>query len=667
MKVIKTTCPLDCWDQCALLVKERGGEVTAIGPDPAQPVTGRTICSKGRDHLQRLNHPDRLLYPLLKSGGSFRRVSWEQALGVMAEKISGALKKFGPLSLLHFYDGGYTGVLKNIESRFFSALGGSTLHRGSLCWGAGLAAQQHDFGAVLSHPYEDLANAGLIILWGRNPAHTSIHLLPYIRRAREKGARVVLIDPVRTATAEYCDQYIRVKPASDGALALGMARVMIRKNLFDRHFVEQHSSGFNRFKAACEQLTTEQVSGLTGLPTELIERFAVEYARCRPAAILIGIGLQRHSNGGNTVRAIDALAALGGNIGKPGGGASYANFRVSRYIDHAYLGGSDLNPVRRYYPKPQLAAALEEFEEPPVKFLYISRANPLVQVGDSRRLSRAFEKVPFIVTADHFMTDTAAASDLVLPATTFLEEEDLYYNSMGHQYINYSYRAIAPSGECRPEYEYLKDLADLLGADGFPRRGPEEILARAIKPLTDAAGITLQDIREEAPFLLAGFNEIPWADGVFNTADRKFNFYSRGAESEGGDGVALYRQPRELSDQKLRQEGFIYWFVTPHPRDSIHSIHRLPVEEQGPEAYIHPRTAEKEGLSGGEQVLITSARGSIAAKALISKRVGPDMVMVYQGWWHSSGAAVNKLTSDRLTDLGNQAAYYDCLCRIEKA
>ncbi len=666
MKVIKTTCPLDCWDQCALLVRKDGDVIVSIEPDPDQHVTGNKICSKGRKHLQRLTHPDRLLTPLLKSGGSFKPVSWKEALEVIAERISATLERDGPLGLMHYYDGGYTGLLKNIESRFFSALGGCTTHKGSLCWGAGLAAQKYDFGALISHPPEDLVNSSMIIIWGRNPASNSIHFLPFIRRARENGAEVILIDPVRTATAEICDEHIRVKPGSDGALALGLARYMISENLIDRQFVEKHCSGFERFMEMCEPYTPEKVAGLTGLSPGIIGELATRYATAKPAALLIGIGLQRHSNGGNTVRAIDALAALSGNIGKPGGGANYVNFQVSHYIDHGFLSGSDFNPQRRFYPKPQLAAALEQLTDPPVGFLYISRSNPLVQVGDSGALNKAFKKVTFKVTADHFMTDTAAASDLVLPCTTFLEEEDFYFNSMSHQYVNYGFRVADPPGRCRSEFDYLQELAVLLGIKDFPAANAEEIIARAIKPLSEFTGMSLQKLKDNTPILFEEFGEIPWADGVFKTADRRFNFYSKEAESDGADGTALYHPPLEISDQTLWHEGYKYWFVTPHPRDSIHSTHRLPSDGQLPKVYLNPQTAKYEDIAGGDQVRVSSARGSIEAKAEITDRVGPDTVMVYQGWWLGSGAAVNSLTSNRLTDIGNQAAYYDCLCRITK-
>ena len=664
-----TVCPLDCWDQCALLAEVDQGRVVSLTAHPDQPVTGDFICAKGKKHLSRINHPDRLRYPLLKrgNGSAFSRISWTEAAEIIAEKIDDTVKKHGPLALLHYSDGGYGGLLKDIEGRFFSALGGCTLHRGSLCWAAGIAAQRYDFGAVISHPHQDIIKAKLIVIWGRNPAFTQVHLMPYLKTAREKGARVILIDPLETATAKIADHHLPVKPASDGALALGMAKIIIERGLYDREFVAEQCSGIEKFKALCAKYNLQRVAGLTGLSEEQIEKLALEYAEAKPAAILLGIGLQRHSNGGNTVRAIDALAALTGNVGVSGGGASYANFQVTRYIDHDYLSGKDLQPIHRYYPKPQLAKALKDFNDPPVKFIYISRANPLAQVGDSNSLQEALRQVPFIVTAEHFMTDSAAAANLVLPATAFLEAEDLYFNSMSHPYLVYGEKVAEPPGECRPEYEFFAELAGRLKLKDFPVEiKVKNQLMRAIKPLTETTGITLQQIKEEGPLLIPGTDDIPWREGQFATADGKYNFYSEQAEKDGFGGLPEYREPFEINDQKLKQEGYPYWFVSPHMRNSIHSTHMLPDRGLEPKAYISPEVAAKERVSEGDLVSVVSSRGRIELKVAVSNAVPPDTVLVYQGWWKASGAAVNMLTPDRLTDFGNQAAYYDCLCRVEK-
>jgi anaerobic selenocysteine-containing dehydrogenase len=314
-----------------------------------------------------------------------------------------------------------------------------------------------------------------------------------------------------------------------------------------------------------------------------------------------------------------------------------------------------------------LAGALEELNDPPVEFLYISRSNPLTQVGDSNRLRLAMREVSFIVTAEHFMTDTAAISDLVLPATDFLEAEDLFFNSMSHQYLVYGEQICEPPGECRPEYEFFGKLAARLGVGGYPSDPePEILIDKAIRPLREATGITLQQIKENGPLLLPGADDVPWRERVFETNDGKFNFYSPAAGADGAGPLPDYREPIELADPKIKEAGYRYWFVTPHQRESIHSTHLLPGSGLEPKAYIHLQTAEREKLINGDPVCISSKRGRIELPVEISDRVPTDTVVVYQGWWHKSGAAVNNLTADRLTDFGNQAAYYDCLCKIEK-
>lgn len=666
MQIYRSACPLNCWDQCSLIIRVEKGSIVAIEPDPAQKVTGSFICRKGRRHRALSRHAARLKHPLLKTGRGFKPIPWDDALAIMADRIGGAVTRHGPHSILHYFDGGHGGVLKNIESRFFSALGGCTVHQGSLCWSAGLAAQRRDFGAVFSHSYEDLLNSRRILIWGRNPAATAPHLLPFIRKAKKNGARVILIDPLATATAALADEHIPIKPATDGALALGMANLMIKEDLADLRFIEHHCSGFEPYRVLVNEYTPPKVSRITGITADRLERLALDYAGNKPGAILPGYGLQRHSNGGNTIRAIDALAALTGNIGVPGGGVSYADFQVQRFIDQAFLEGADLNPSLRRYPKPKLASALLELRDPPLEAAYISRANPLLQVGDSTALYHAFERIPFKVVAELFMTDTAAAADLVLPCTYFLEEEDLYFNSMNHNYLSYGPKIVEPPGECRHEYLVLQSLARELELKGFPTLPPGELLSRIIQPLTRERGIALDDLKE-GPLLLPGREAVPWRDRTFLTPDRKYNFYAADDGNGGGDPLPVFRQPVELSDKKLHQQGYRYWFVTPHPPDSIHSFHRLPGNGAIPLVYLHPDTAGERGIRDGDLVVISSARGSIKAKLSQNEKIPPYAVVVYEGWWRSSGAAVNNLSPDRMTDMGQQAALYDCLCRIEKS
>ncbi len=662
-----TACPLDCWDQCSFKVVSEGEKIISIAPDPRQQVTGEFICRKGLKHLERMYHNDRLKQPLVKKNGKHVPISWEESLELMAKKIEETVKRHGPHSLMNFFDGGNGGTVKNIENRFFSALGGATRHSGGLCWSAGIAAQKYDFGAVKAHPFNDLPNSRTIIIWGRNPVITSPHTVPFIRQARKNGARVILIDPLSTASSEIADQHIRLKPATDGALALGLANIIIKNKLEDREFIQNRTAGYELYKKEVDKYSPGIVASITGIKENIIVELAYKYIQNKPSAILLGFGLQRHSNGGNTIRAIDALAAISGNVGVKGGGANYANFRVNDYIDHDFLDGNDLAPDNRYYPKPKMGSALMNFTEPPVCFLYISRSNPAVQVGNSKLVRKAISNVPFVVVAEHFMTDTAKLADLILPCSTFLEEEDLYYTSMSHAYLNYSKQVVQPQGYCRNEYHYFKDLATRLNLKGFPTGSNRDLLERAIKPLTDTFGLRLADL-EKGPVLLPGGEDIPWYDHRFAHDDQKFHLYSEQAKVNGHDPLPVFSLPEELAMiEGPDAEKFPYWLITPHIRESIHSTHFLPSElKKKPSVYLHSSTAEKEKISNGDYVNILSERGIISAWVAIDNKVGQDTVLIYQGWWLETGAAVNIATPDRITDMGDQAAYYDCRCRIEK-
>ena len=662
-----TACPLDCWDQCSFKVISEDDRVVAIEPDQRQNVTGNFICRKGLRHLERLYHSDRLRQPLVKRDGRFIPTGWEESLDLMAEKIKETLNSYGTHALMHFYDGGNGGTVKSIESRFFSALGGVTKHTGGLCWSAGLAAQNYDFGAVRAHPFSDLKHAQTIIIWGRNPVVTSPHLLPFIRDARKKGAKVILIDPLRTASSTIADQHISIKPGTDGALALCLANIIIRNGWADSEFTTNKAVGFAQYEEAVEKCSPEAAAAITGIDEKTIIELSHTYVKNSPSAILLGFGLQRYTNGGNTIRAIDALAAVSGYIGVKGGGVSYANFRVSNYIDHDFLNGADLLPDNRYYPKPKLGASLLNFNEPPVRFLYISRSNPAVQVGNSNLVQKAISSVPFVVVAEHFLTDTARLADLILPCTTFLEEEDLYYTSMSHPYLNYSKQVVRPQGLCRNEFDYLKDLATRLKLSGFPMVSSRELLARAIKPLTSAFGLHLSDL-EEGPVLLPGGDDIPWHDQLFAHGDEKYHFYSEQAYNDGHEPLPVFSFPNELAEKKdSENKDYPYWYVTPHTLSSIHSTHFLSSDHQEePAVYLHPLTAKKEEINNGNQVVISSPRGKVKARVVIDSKVREDTVLIYQGWWLETGASVNVTTSDRISDMGDQAAYYDCLCRIEK-
>lgn len=662
-KKIRSACPLDCWDACAFIVTREKDIAVKIEGDPEQEITQGFICPKGRKHLERVYHPKRLLYPLLKVGQEWEEISWEQAIEIIADKLRKIKKEYDSTAVVHYYDCGSGGILKEIDKLFFNLYGGASKAVGSLCWAPGIAAQKYDFGLSRSHHPKDLLNSQVILIWGRNPVETNIHLVPFLKQAREKGAKLVTIDPVVTPTVQISDFYFAPKPGTDGALALGLANLLIKSGYLDYNFVEKHSLGFTEYKELVKEYTLEKTAQITGLTENEILQLAKLYGQNKPGSIIIGYGVQRYTNSGQAVRAIDALAAITGNIGITGGGANYANFLASLHYNWDPISGEGSGQSQRVFPKSKMAEFLNTAQEPPVKAVFVLRSNPVVQIPDTNQFIKALEQVEFKVVIDMFMTDTAKMADLVLPCTSFLEEENIISTSMGHGYLNYAHQVIKPLGEAKTEYEIFQLLAKKMCLKDFPQDSAEELLKKVLQPITDKYGITLEMLKKQS-YCLPEFHQIPWEDKKFLTPSGKYEFFSQGANQEGGNPLPVFVNTAESLDGADVNQ---FYFLTPHPKESLHSQHYL-FKEEGilPKAYLSFKRAEQIGIQEGEVIEIESARGTLKCIASLEKEMREDVVMVYEGWWLGPGGTVNMLTSDRYSDLGLGATYYDCVCRVKK-
>lgn len=470
-QVISTACPLDCWDACSILATVEGGVIKSLAGNPANPVTGKALCAKGLAHMARRTHPERLRRPLVRnaSGEGFREVSWDEALALVADRLD-QIRREGPTTaVLHCAHAGSVGLLKKLESRFFSAYGGVTTSVGSLCEGAGHQAQIYDFGAALSHDISDVANARVIVIWGRNPAETGIHAMPFLRQAKERGAEIVVIDPRGSATAEALSaRLVSPRPGTDGALALSIAQVLIEENLVDVEFIRGSVKGYKAFKEAVKPWTPEAAEAETGVSAEVIRSLARLYGSAKPACLLVGYGVQRYTNGGETIRAIDALAAITGNIGISGGGVNYNNDCMSGLLEAEVLSGQSLRVHHRTYPRPMMAEFILSADRPKIKAIFTTKANPVTQFMDTGKMRKAFESVEFKVTIDHFMTDTARASDVVLPCAHFLETTDVILPPAVHSYLTYCSTVVAADPWVPSEHWIFTELAKRLGLEGFP-------------------------------------------------------------------------------------------------------------------------------------------------------------------------------------------------------
>ena len=524
-------CPLDCFDACGLVAVVENSRVTAIRGDKQHPLTQGKACTKGKKLLERLNHPKRLRHPLKRTDAGWKPVSWASAIDTIARQMERVCRRWDSRAILYYADSGYGGVVKSVDHMFFNHLGGVSVPRGSLCWAAGIAAQRCDFGDVRGHAPHDIARARTVLIWGRNPVDTSPHLIPFLETVRQRGGQSVVIDPLRTATAVWGDRHIRPKPGTDGALALAMARYLIATGRIDRAYIDGHTVGFRRFRESLRAFDLETASAATGIPVDVITALARVYADNRPASIIIGYGLQRYANGGQTVRAIDALAALTGQIGISGGGVNFANRSIRRRM-HPDVLASEAHAVRRRtFALPQMGRFLKTAHEPPVAMMMIAKANPLVQMPDLNNLRRAFDRVPFKVVVDLFMTDTAQAADLVLPATHVLEEEDLVYSSMFSPYLNYSHRIVEPPTGIISEYELFQRLARRMGLASYPMMPATAFLQQSVQPLLNELDLDWNDLKKTAIHIPQ--DDVPWAGGDFATPSGKFEFYATRAEAVG--------------------------------------------------------------------------------------------------------------------------------------
>lgn len=655
-KEIHFSCPMDCFDVCGLIAAVENDRVVSIRGDKEHPLTRGACCKKGLKLLERLYHPQRLTSPLRRTAKGWAKITWTEAIDEIAEKFTQSIRRFNSSSILNYSSSGYGGLIKKIDEVFFNYLGGVTDSRGSLCWGAGIAAQRYDFGSVLGHHPDDIARAKTIVLWGRNPADTNLHLVPSLAKARKSGATVALIDPRRSTSAKMADIHLAIRPATDGALALGLANVIVENGWHDREFISQRVHGFDAYRKYIRDFPPERVERITGVAREHIVELARTYSGEKPAGIFIGYGLQRYSNGGNTVRCIDALGAITGNIGLSGAGVNYANQSFPKYTAGEIKKSKSYARNRRTFSVAKVAEFLETANDPPIKCMMISKANPLVQGPDITRALKAFEGVEFKVVIDMFMTDTARHADLVLPCTSVLEEEDIIYTGMFSPYINFSVRAVDPPKGVMSEYDFFAALARRMAITRYPFISPKDFLRGAIQPLKEKFGVGYDELKNKYCFSLPG-REIPWQDGVFATPSGKYELYSERALKDGQSPLPVFIEGEKGDKQyPLR-------LLTPHTKNSLHSQHFAFVDDK-PEAFLHSLTLQAYHLEDGGLARVCSPQGELLVRVQSDDRFADDMVVIYEGWWHKSGS-VNFLTHSGISDMGEQAAYYDCFCRIE--
>ena len=661
----KAACPLNCWDSCGLQVTIENGKVVKVEGDPDHPITKGKICGRGRMLVDRTNSSKRLLHPLKKINGQFVEISWDQALDEIAGKLKEIKTRFGTTAVLHSHDYANNGILKNLDQRFFNCYGGVTELYGSLCWGAGIEAQNWDFGGAYSHEPNDIYHSKNIVIWGRNVARTNMHFYEQLLKAKKLGAKLYVINPLYNATAKLADDFITIKPGMDGLLAAGIMKEILRLGLEDRTFIEQFTYGFTDLVQLLNEVTIAKISEMTEIPAELITKLAYVYAD-KPTSTYMGLGMQRYRNGGNTIRLIDALVAISGNIGIPGGGANYANTQVGQSFAFEELTMPNRRQAHRQFSIMKQAENVLTATNPEIKMIVVTCGNPLTQVPDSSIVEKAFTSVDTLVVMEQYMTDTARLADYVLPVTTAFEEEDFYYASMYHHYVNYGPKLVSAPGEAKPDLWVWTQLAERLGFGQDFQFTRKEWLEMTLKPLAKH-GLSLESLIEQHTMELP-VAKIPWHDRKFKTPSGKFEFTSLLAQQKGENGKLTLALPDESKWSKPDlADKYPYNLLTIHPMRSNHSQNyhllggkvKLKVE-------IAQNIADALSLQNGDYVRVWNDRGEVKGYISILPAAHPNTINIDEGIWQEFGGSVNLLTSNKESDNGLGSTLYDCLVNLER-
>jgi anaerobic selenocysteine-containing dehydrogenase len=630
----KTVCNRDCPDACSIVATVEDGRVVRLAGDPDHPVTQGFLCWRTNHFLPLQYAPDRLTTPLLRGpDGQHHPITWEAALDLAAERLQTIRRESGPAAIFHYRSGGSLGILKMLSDWFFELFGPVAIKRGSICTGAGEAAQEADFGTSDSNDLHDLLNARHILLWGKNVFVSSPHTIPVLRDARARGARLALIDPVHNRTAELCESFWQPRPGGDFALAMAVARRLFERGAVDVRAGER-CENLPAFRALAESRDVPAWCRDADVPVEAADDLAGRLAD-GPTAILVGWGMARRANGGGIIRALDALGALSGNLGVSGGGVSYY-FRRRRAFDTSFIRGRAVAP--RTICEPLFGREVLDARDPPVRAVWITAGNPVAMLPESATTAEALRTRDFVVVVDSFMTDTARLADLVLPTTTLLEADDLV-GAYGHHHLGVARPVVPPPAGVRSDLEIIQGLAARVGLGEAMAGTARDWKRRLIGGEARVRGLTLEAL-EAGPVRNPLAPAVLFTDGRVPTPTGRVNLLTDAPPEavRGGD------YPLALMSLSTDRAQSSQWS-----------------EAQGGPAVctVHPDVASAAGLADGALGRLQSGIGEIAVRVRCDPAQRRDLALIPKGGHLRDGRCANALIRARTTDMGEGGALYD--------
>jgi anaerobic selenocysteine-containing dehydrogenase len=666
-EILPTVCPLDCPDTCSLEVTVTGGKVVKLDGTDVNPLTEGYICSKVRRFPRHLYGDERLRYPAVRRGdkGSgvegFERVSWDEALDLLAQRLRATRDQDGGEAILPVSYGGSNGYLTQdtTDARLFRRLGASRLAR-TVCAAPTGAAATGLYGKMPGVAFEDFPHARLIVVWGANPSASGIHLVPIIRRAQAQGAKLVVVDPRRTPLAKKADLHLAPRPGTDLPVALSLIHWLFESGRADLDFLAAHATGAEELRRRAAPWTFERAAEVAGVDAADIEALGRLYAESDPAVVRCGWGPERNRNGGSAIAAILALPAVAGKFGRRGGGYTLSNSGAWK-LSPAKLSGAG-EPATRIVNMNRVGDVLLG-AEPPVKLLFVYNANPLMTLPEQEKVRAGLTREDlFTVVFEQVWTDTARYADLVLPATTFLEHRELR-RGYGATILAEGSPVIEPVAEARPNYRVFADLCHRLGLsrEGEPET-PEELIAgllaqsgraEELRAALDESGVADPDV---------GRAPVQFVDHFPATADRKIHLVPEALDREAPGGLYTYRPDPATARAPLA-------LISPATGRTVSSTFGQLVKRQVP-LELHPDDAAARGLASGDEVRVWNASGEVRCLLSVSHDLRPGVAMLPKGLWsHNtlSGNTANALAPDTLTDVAGGACFNDARVEVERA